>query len=95
MSNIFAYRATLPKVMKAHPAPVGEANNEWLVRLATNAGIVVCAWGKNGKHLGRDREVIELLRPIKELHYLKLTNDRQPYHPLYLPASLTPQKMQF
>lgn len=91
MSNIFAYRATDPKVMKAHPSPFGEVNNEWLVKLAKNAGIVVCAWGKNGKHLKRDQEVLELLRPVAKLHYLKLTNDGMPYHPLYLPASLTPQ----
>lgn len=94
MSNIFAYRATDPKVMKAHPTPIGEVNNEWLVKLAKNAGIVVCAWGKNGKHLKRDQEVLELLRPVAKLHYLKLTNEGQPYHPLYLPASLTPQAME-
>lgn len=92
MSNIFAYRATLPKDMKAHPEPIGADNDEWLKRLARNAGIVVCAWGKNGKHLQRDNTVLEILQPIADLHYLKLTNDGMPYHPLYLPASLMPQR---
>lgn len=41
-------------------------------------------------HLGRD-EVVKALPGIAgRLHYLRLTKDGYPGHPLYLPASLVP-----
>ena len=43
MTNLFAFRATDPAVMKAHPEPVGEANDGTLVEFALSAGVVVAA----------------------------------------------------
>ena len=60
MTNLFAYRATLPEVMKATSDPVGPDNDEYLRALAADAGVVVAAWGANGTHKGRDAEVREL-----------------------------------
>jgi hypothetical protein len=48
----------------------------------------VAAWGAHGTFQGRDQSV-RLLVP--KLHYLRLTKDGHPGHPLYLPADLKPQ----
>jgi hypothetical protein len=87
MTNLFAFRATDPSVMKAAEDPVGPMNDSILVSLAENAGIVVAAWGVHGSYLGRDRAVIEML---PQLHCLRLTISGHPAHPLYLPAGLEP-----
>jgi hypothetical protein len=87
-ANLFAYRATEPAVMKAHPQPVGVDNDRWLTELATNAGVVVAAWGVDGVHLARDKAVELLLG--EKLSYLKLTKDGHPGHPLYLKKTLKP-----
>lgn len=87
MANLFAYRATQPKDMKAAADPIGPENDDHLQALAHEAGVVVAAWGANGTHKGRDLEVCELL---PSLHCLALTKDGHPGHPLYLPKTLTP-----
>lgn len=87
MTNIFAFRATDPEVMKAQAEPVGQENDDTLRRLARGAGVVVAAWGVHGKHAGRDSEVRALLPGI---HCLKLTKKGAPGHPLYLKKTLVP-----
>lgn len=89
MANLFAFRATDPAVMKAHPAPIGPENDMKLTMLAVDAGIVIAAWGAHGTHLGRGERVKHAL--AAKLHYLRLTKDGHPGHPLYLPKTLTPQ----
>ena len=89
MTNIFAFRATDPAVMKAHAAPTGPDTDATLVELAKNAGVVVAAWGNHGNHCARDRQVIALL---PNLHCLKVTKAGQPSHPLYLRKALTPMR---
>jgi hypothetical protein len=88
MTNLFAYRATDPEAMKAHPAPVGVENDRWLRAMAKNAALVVAAWGVNGVHLHRDQAVIALFGT--ELSCLGLTKGGHPAHPLYLKKSLQP-----
>ena len=87
MTNLFAYRATDPSEMMTACEPIGIENNQRLLNLASNAGIVVAAWGTNGAHLNREDEVKALL---PNLHYLRLTKYGHPAHPLYLPKTLTP-----
>jgi hypothetical protein len=87
MTNLFAYRATQPADMLAQDDPVGPDNDASLRRLAAKAGVVVAAWGTHGTHGGRHRAVRDML---PGLHYLRLTKDGHPGHPLYLPASLRP-----
>ncbi len=48
MLNLFAFRATDPRVMKAAIAPVGAFNDEAIRRVADGAGIVVAAWETMG-----------------------------------------------
>ncbi len=87
MTNLFAIRATNPKVMLAHSNPVGPENNGWIRGLGEKAGIIVAAWGAHGGHMGRDRE---LLRRIDRVHHLGLTRAGNPKHPLYLRADTKP-----
>lgn len=87
MTNLFAYRATDPADMLAQADPVGEGNDRTLRAMAERAGIVVAAWGVHGAHGGRAAAVRKLL---PKLHYLKLTKDGHPAHPLYLPKTLRP-----
>lgn len=87
MTNLFSFRATLPRDMKACAEPIGNMNNAYLRECALRAGIVIAAWGKDGGFRGRDREVVDFLPP---LHYLRLNKDGSPAHPLYLPKSLRP-----
>ena len=89
MTNIFAFRATDPTVMLAEPDPVGVDNDYWLVESARRAAIVVAAWGVHGVHSERHAHVRRLL---PSLHYLRLTMEGYPGHPLYLPKTLVPTK---
>ena len=90
--NLFAYRATDPKAMKAATDPVGPWNDRAIVDAAQRAGMVICAWGNHGSHRGRAQGVGELLRAHGvALHALKVTGSGQPGHPLYLPNRLEPQ----
>ncbi len=87
MTNIFAWRDTDPKKMKAQADPIGKENNHTLSYRAGQAGIVIAAWGTHGAHLGRHDAVRELL---PQLHALKITKDGFPNHPLYLPLDAKP-----
>lgn len=88
MANLFAVRATDPREMIRHPAPIGPDNDRWLVQLNRQAGRVVAAWGTRGIHLARDRAVRRLLG---DMTCLKLTKDGHPQHPLYVARSTAPR----
>lgn len=87
MMNIFAFRATYPHDMMKEADPVGPDNDGLLIKLAAGAGVVVAAWGVHGKHNGRGDQVRKMLG---NLHYLRMTKDGNPGHPLYLPSKLKP-----
>lgn len=88
MTNAFAYRATKPRVMMGQPRPIGDENDRWLATIARDADLIVAAWGKHGRHMGRDEELWKLLDGI---HALAVNGDGTPQHPLYLPATTRPQ----
>jgi hypothetical protein len=92
VANIFAFRATDPRVMRAVADPVGPGNDAAILELAAWAGGVVCAWGTHGLHLGRGRVVEALLRGAgHRLLHLGLTQGGQPKHPLYIGYDQQPQ----
>jgi hypothetical protein len=94
VTNLFAWRATDPREMKAAPAPVGRANDRAILAAAREAAIVVCAWGNHGAHLDRSAKVLALLRAAAvNLHALHMNGAGQPAHPLYLRATLSPRKI--
>jgi len=85
VANIFAFRATDPKVMRAVADPVGPGNDAAILELAGWAGRVICAWGTHGAHLQRGPQVEALLRGAgHRLQHLGLTQGGQPKHPLYI-----------
>lgn len=87
MANLFAFRATDPEVMMRAENPVGDLNDDWLVALAEDAGVVIAAWGNAGTFANRSAEVKCLL---PNLCYLKLNATGEPAHPLYLKSTLIP-----
>ena len=89
VTNIFAFRNTNPKQMKAAADPVGPGNDAAIVRAARESALVVCAWGNHGAFLERSTRIKELLKNQK-LHALRLNANGEPAHPLYLPGKLKP-----
>lgn len=89
MTNLFAFRATDPFVMKFHPSPIGEQNDEYLLQVSRKAGLILAAWGNHGNHLQRDRAVIQM---IPNLYCLRKTKAGYPQHPLYLPKTTKPME---
>jgi hypothetical protein len=92
MTNLFGLVSQDIDGMLHAAHPVGDENDKWLLASAERAEIIVCAWGTNGTHWGRDQEVLKLLRQYN-LNYLRLTDGGHPEHPLYLPATLKPQPL--
>lgn len=92
VTNIFAFRATDPKVMRAEADPVGPANDLAILDSLPWADLVLCAWGNHGLHVNRGAEVAALLRKAKvPLWHLGLTGQGQPRHPLYVGYDQQPQ----
>ena len=92
VTNIFAWRATDPRDLKAAPEPVGAQNDAALLEGAAWADAIIAAWGVHGAHRGRGLEVAEMLaRCGTPLFHLGLSKEGHPRHPLYLPYSALPQ----
>lgn len=88
MTNLFAWRDTDPAKMKKALEPVGPENDAWLNESAAKAGMVLAAWGAHGGHLGRDKQVVEVIKSTLAILYcLRVTKDGFPGHPLYIPYS--------
>lgn len=93
VANIFALRSTDPKVLHAHPDPVGPDNDEAILEVVAGAGIVICAWGVDGKLQDRGAQVVQMLRASgADPHYLDLNSDGSPKHPLYVSYEMTPKR---
>lgn len=96
MTNLFAFRATDPEVMKAAKEPIGPQNNTFLLACAADAQLIVAAWGNDGTHLNRGREILYLLAAashsikVPPIHILEMTKWQQPCHPLYKKKTLFP-----
>lgn len=89
--NIFAYRATDPRDMRAAPDPVGPANDAAILEALAWADQVICAWGTHGEHLARGPKVEALLRQAGvPLFHLGLSKHGHPKHPLYIGYDVKP-----
>jgi hypothetical protein len=88
--NLYALRATDPREIRSHPAPLGPDNLAHL-RAAGDDALTICAWGCHGALGGWGSEIRTLLVGCgANPHHLGLTTGGQPRHPLYLKASTTP-----
>jgi hypothetical protein len=93
MMNLFSFRATDPKDMKKAEKQNIMLNDIRIARRASEAGIIILAWGNHGTFHGRANHVLHLLKPFSEkLHCLKLSKHGNPVHPLYLKNNLKPIK---
>ena len=89
--NIFAWRDTDPKAMRAATDPVGPENDAAITQAAHWADRVICAWGTHGEHLGRGAAVTSLLRGSGgPVFHLGLSKAGHPKHPLYIAYSQKP-----
>lgn len=90
--NLFAWRATDPRQLRANKYPVGEENDSWIegaVRDAVERGGDICvAWGNMAHGMARTREVLQLIRGAGGApKCLGRTALGEPMHPLFVPAS--------
>lgn len=92
MANLFAFRATAPSDMMASNEPIGSDNDEWIKKLAEEAGVIVAAWGNDGSYLDRSKEVRKM---IPDLMCLKINKSGEPAHPLYQPSAAKPMKLTY
>ncbi|MFK7838462.1 MAG: DUF1643 domain-containing protein [Sulfitobacter sp.] len=91
VTNIFAWRATDPRDMRAAVDPVGPQNDATLRAGADWADQIIAAWGVHGEHRGRGPMVADLLAGLgKPLFHLGLSKAGHPKHPLYLPYAQRP-----
>lgn len=94
VGNIFDFRATDPEVMKAEAVP-SSCINDWhlfqmAMRAVSSGGMIICAWGKDGAHMERGREVCGPLKTFP-LHALRINKDGTPGHPLYIGYQVLPK----
>ena len=92
VANIFAWRDTDPRLMRAAADPVGPLNDDAILQAAGWADRVVAAWGTHGAHLGRGPQVEGLLRGAgHDLYHLGLSQGGHPRHPLYVAYAQAPE----
>lgn len=92
VTNIFAWRDTDPRKMRAAADPVGPDNDEAIAESAAWADQVICAWGTHGAHMARGAAVEALLRKTGQpLYHLGLTKAGHPKHPLYIAYAKQPE----
>jgi hypothetical protein len=92
VTNIFAWRDTDPRNMKAATDPIGPDNDATLVDGVNWADSVIAAWGTHGAHLNRGADVAVLLGSMGQpLYHLGLSKHGHPKHPLYLPYTQQPE----
>lgn len=87
--NCFAYRATEPSDMKRADDPMGPYNDD-IIRTVLDCDVdMLCAWGRNASHRGREEEVKCLISSGRARpHYLRLCAGGEPEHPLYVPGAI-------
>ncbi|CUH86775.1 hypothetical protein PH5382_00688 [Phaeobacter sp. CECT 5382] len=90
-TNIFAIRATDPRVMRAAAEPEGPDNRAAILAGLDWADMVICAWGTHGEHRQQGPAIEKLLRGSgRPLHHLGLSKAGHPKHPLYIAYSQAP-----
>ena len=89
VTNLFAFRATDPREMRAAIDPVGPDNDAAILAAAMVSDLVIAAWGNHGMHLRRAETVRLMLGPLG-LKCLRVAKTGEPCHPLYLPYELEP-----
>ena len=95
VGNLFAFRATNPKIITKINDPIGSLNICHLAEMSNNVQSIICAWGNSSIVsclMKKFPNYMPLLAVNKKLHYLELSNDGTPKHPLYLKGDLKPME---
>lgn len=79
VGNLYAFRSSDPSVLRKATDPVGPDNDYYLGKLASEADLIVAAWGTNPSQ-SRVADVISCID--RDIHCLGVTNDGSPKHPL-------------
>lgn len=89
--NLYALRSTNPAALWTADDPVGPENNATLTRALLRAPLIVAAWGANAKpdRVGMFWSLAKACEAT--VHALRVTQSGAPGHPLYIPATATPQ----
>jgi hypothetical protein len=82
--NLFALRATDPKMIGKTLDPVGTNNRVWVEHATGCADMVVCAWGADGTYMDQGKTVLGWIKDTCEPMCLGVTKDGYPKHPLYV-----------
>lgn len=86
--NIFAYRATDPKDMRAQSDPIGPLNNQFIENALKQRNIhhsIICGWGTHGSFMDREQQIWDLFAKYDFQPFaLDWTKDGHPKHPLYV-----------
>ncbi|MEJ0097307.1 MAG: DUF1643 domain-containing protein [Bauldia sp.] len=90
--NLFAFRSTDPKALRAQTDPVGPENDLFVREAFGEArkreGLVVAAWGSHGTWMDRHASIMQLAAEARvRLYCFGLTKGGLPKHPLYIPYS--------
>ena len=92
VTNIFAWRDTDPRNMRAASDPVGPENDNAIREACDWADQIVAAWGTHGAHLNRGPSVEALLRDAGfSVYHLGLSKAGHPKHPLYIAYAQKPE----
>jgi hypothetical protein len=95
ITNLFALISTDPEALRKASDPIGPENDESIRRWVTISDLTIVAWGSHSFARKRAKTVLDLIRECgKTPHYLRLTKDGHPWHPLYLPGNLRPMAME-
>lgn len=88
--NLFAFRATDPRELRAAEDAVGPENDQCIERVLKTADAVVCAWGSKPIVKHRAPAVLKLIRDAGHTPQRigPPTKSGEPRHPLYLRADL-------
>lgn len=93
VTNIFGWRDTDPKKMRAAADPVGAENDAAILESCPWADQIIAAWGAHGEHMGRGAEMEALLRAQNQpVYHLGLTKAGHPKHPLYIAYTQQPER---
>lgn len=85
MVNLFAFRATSPKDMLSQTDPIGQENDQHLLKMASQVSKIIACWGNDGGHQNRANNVKVLLNC--EMACFAINKGGEPKHPLYVKGS--------
>lgn len=94
--NLYPFVSTKPEGLLSAENPLGNDNIQYLKKFAPMSKLIVLAWGNGNivkKLQKRFPDYLPLnVIPKSKMHYLRLSADGTPWHPLYLPSKINPTK---